>query len=156
MTRTRLGGWGQASTLGLVAGLLRGGFALVQHASLRVLLALSGELPLRIGRVLDAGCARSLLRRVGGGHAFVHGAVQAELARSRGASRPQGVEAEHSADPVRVDARDACPARQPGRAEHVAFRSDRQEVHARNVDDAFRGEREPPRQRKRLVRPTGR
>jgi hypothetical protein len=71
-----------ASTLGFVAGLLRGGFALVQHVVLRVMLALAGELPLRIGRVLDAGRARSLLRRVGGGHAFVHGALQAELARA--------------------------------------------------------------------------
>jgi serine/threonine protein kinase len=70
-----------ASTLGLVAGLLRGGFAVVQHAVLRVMLALAGELPLRVGRMLDAGCERSLLRRVGGGHAFAHVALQAELAR---------------------------------------------------------------------------
>jgi serine/threonine protein kinase len=71
-----------ASTLGLVAALLRGGFAVVQHLVLRAMLALAGELPFRVGRVLDAGRARSLLRRVGGGHAFVHGALQAELARA--------------------------------------------------------------------------
>ncbi|HVH97503.1 MAG TPA: protein kinase, partial [Enhygromyxa sp.] len=70
-----------ASTLGLVAAMLRGGFAVVQHAVLRVLLAIAGELPLRVSRLLEAGCARSLLRRVGGGHAFIHAALQAELAR---------------------------------------------------------------------------
>jgi hypothetical protein len=70
-----------AATLGSVAGLLRGGFALIQHLVLRAMLALTGELPLRLGRVLDAGCACSLLRRIGGGHAFVHGALQGELAR---------------------------------------------------------------------------
>src|SRR5690606_1991158 len=68
-----------ASTLGLIAGLSRGGFAVVQHAVLRVMLALAGELPLRIRGLLEAGCARGLLRRVGGGHAFVHAALQAEL-----------------------------------------------------------------------------
>jgi hypothetical protein len=71
-----------ASTLGCVAGLLRGGFALVQHLVLRAMLALAGELPFRLGRVLDAGCACALLRRIGGGHAFVHGVLQAELARA--------------------------------------------------------------------------
>lgn len=77
-----------ASTLGLVAGLLRGGFAVIQHLVLRVLLAMTGELPLRVGRLLAAGRARSLLRRVGGGHAFIHAALQTELAnQDRRASR---------------------------------------------------------------------
>jgi hypothetical protein len=71
-----------ASTLGLVAGLLRGGFAVIQHGVLRVMLALAGELPLRVSRLLEAGCACSLLRRVGGGHAFIHAALQAELAKA--------------------------------------------------------------------------
>jgi hypothetical protein len=77
-----------ASTLGFVAGLLRGGFALVQHLVLRAMLAVTGELPLRLGRVLEAGCACSLLRRMGGGHAFVHGVLQAELARAGDRAKP--------------------------------------------------------------------
>jgi hypothetical protein len=65
-------------TLGLfVALVLFGGLAVVQHYSLRWLLARAGILPYSFGdcrlvAFLDALCDRNLLRRVGSGWIFVH------------------------------------------------------------------------------------
>jgi hypothetical protein len=57
---------------GLLFGLHYGGAAVIQHWTLRLLLALSGHAPLRYAAFLDHAAGRVLLRRVGGGWVFVH------------------------------------------------------------------------------------
>ncbi len=78
-----------ALSLGYVAGLLRGGFAALQHCTLRVLLAAGGRAPLRLAALLDSACARALLRPIGGGYQFIHVTLLEHLANE-----------EHSASPV--------------------------------------------------------
>ncbi|MCG8347164.1 MAG: NACHT domain-containing protein [Chloroflexales bacterium] len=53
-----------------------GGFAVIQHYALRLLLALSGAVPLRLVRALDEARNRGLLVRVGGGYRFYHRLLQ--------------------------------------------------------------------------------
>jgi fluoride ion exporter CrcB/FEX len=66
---------------GIVGGLLGGilssflsfaGYDVIQHCTLRLLLARAGLAPLRYGAFLDHAADRVLLRRVGGGWVFVH------------------------------------------------------------------------------------
>lgn len=71
---------GSTVSVAYVAGILRGGYAVVQHGVLRVLLWASGRLPLRLVSVLDDGVRRGLLRRIGGGYVFIHPTLQDELA----------------------------------------------------------------------------
>jgi hypothetical protein len=77
-----------AATLGLFAGMHRGGLAVVSHAVLRALLAVTGRLPLRLVRTLDRASAHALLRTTGGGYIFVHDELREHLARDHGAGRP--------------------------------------------------------------------
>ncbi len=56
----------------LLAALALGGFAVVCHVTLRLLLSLRGDAPWRYARFLDFACERVLLRRVGGGYIFIH------------------------------------------------------------------------------------
>lgn len=72
---------GSTISVAYLAGVLRGGYAAVQHAILRLLLWASGRLPLRLVSVLDDAVRRGLLRRIGGGYLFVHRTLQDELAR---------------------------------------------------------------------------
>jgi len=58
---------------------LRGGFALVQHAVLRFLLAATGALPWRLRSFLDECADREILRRVGAGYMFRHHLLQESL-----------------------------------------------------------------------------
>jgi hypothetical protein len=58
--------------VGLFVGLDYGGRAVLQHYSLRWLLARNGSLPLRLVPFLDFCVERILLRRVGGGYIFLH------------------------------------------------------------------------------------
>ena len=67
-----------ALTLGYVAGLLRGGFAVIQHGVLRFLLR--GRLPLGLVALLEAASERALLQRIGGGYRFVHAGLREHLA----------------------------------------------------------------------------
>jgi hypothetical protein len=60
------------SLFGLLFGLNYGGTVVIQHSTLRLLLALSSLAPLRYGAFLDHAAGRVLLRRVGGGWVFVH------------------------------------------------------------------------------------
>lgn len=69
-----------ALTLGYVAGLLRGGFAALQHVVLRLLLAARERVPLRLVPTLEAARERALLRRIGGGYRFVHATLLEHLA----------------------------------------------------------------------------
>jgi hypothetical protein len=71
---------------GLVGGLavgffLAGGGAIVKHAILRLLLLLSGRLPLRLRPFLEQMTQRILLQRVGGGYIFIHRVLLAYFAR---------------------------------------------------------------------------
>jgi len=57
---------------GLMIGLAFGGFAVIQHSALRLILALNNHAPLNYVRFLDHAAERILLRKVGGGYIFVH------------------------------------------------------------------------------------
>ncbi|MBX7079213.1 MAG: protein kinase [Nannocystaceae bacterium] len=72
---------GSTASVAYLAGILAGGYAAVQHASLRMLLWASDRLPLRLVTALDDAVRRGLLRRIGGGYLFVHRTLQDELAR---------------------------------------------------------------------------
>ena len=58
--------------LGVVGGMYSGGFAVVQHANLRLGLALTKSFPWNIARFLDYCADRIFLRKVGGGYIFIH------------------------------------------------------------------------------------
>ncbi|MDP2310633.1 MAG: trypsin-like peptidase domain-containing protein [Pseudomonadota bacterium] len=64
----------------LLAAAWFGGYPLFQHALLRVLLAASGRLPLRLVRLLDEASSRAFLRPVGGQHVFLHRRVMEHFA----------------------------------------------------------------------------
>jgi hypothetical protein len=58
--------------MGLVVGLMQGGFSVIQHFVLRHILYRSGEAPWNLARFLDYAVERIFLRKVGGGYIFVH------------------------------------------------------------------------------------
>jgi DNA polymerase III delta prime subunit len=83
-----------------------GGLDLVLHASLRLVLARAGAVPLRLRRFLDYAVHLGFLQRAGGGYIFIHG-----LLREHFADRPVpdgGSAPEHPDFPV-VGPRDAGP-----------------------------------------------
>jgi hypothetical protein len=57
---------------GLVAGLQAGGEACLRHLVLRLWLILNGSTPPNYVVLLDHAAERLLLRKVGGGYAFIH------------------------------------------------------------------------------------
>jgi hypothetical protein len=57
---------------GLIAGLNRGGSAVIKHYALRVTLALHGSTPLNLVKFLDHCAKLILLKKVGGGYIFTH------------------------------------------------------------------------------------
>ena len=57
---------------GLVGGLYRGGASIIKHIILRLILYLSGSVPLRLVKVFDRCSYLLLLKKVGGGYIFVH------------------------------------------------------------------------------------
>jgi hypothetical protein len=59
---------------------ITGGLAPLLHLALRLVLAATSPLPLRLGPLLDALARRDLLRRVGGGWVFRHATFRAWLA----------------------------------------------------------------------------
>ncbi|MBA2394281.1 MAG: helix-turn-helix domain-containing protein [Ktedonobacteraceae bacterium] len=61
---------GQIVTIILV--LLNGGYACLQHAVLRLVLRVQGNIPWNYARFLDEAASRMLLRKVGGGYIFIH------------------------------------------------------------------------------------
>ena len=75
---TDVGGnaFGSGVTVGLFVFtalfLIYGGFTVIMHYVLRVFLALTTPLPLRLARTLDRAVELRLLRRVGGGYVFLH------------------------------------------------------------------------------------
>ena len=58
--------------LGLIWGMTWGGFACIQHFTLRLILYQSGRTPWNYIRFLDYAAERIFLRKVGGGYIFVH------------------------------------------------------------------------------------
>jgi hypothetical protein len=76
------------ATIGLFAGLHRGGLAVVQHGVLRVLLAITGRLPLRLVAALDVAAERALLRKLGGGYIFIHDELREHLAAATARRAP--------------------------------------------------------------------
>lgn len=68
--------------------LVRGGWAVIVHAAIRLVLALSTPLPLRLSPWLDGWTHHGLLLPVGAGWAFRHGAVQEWLSAEPPPSAP--------------------------------------------------------------------
>jgi hypothetical protein len=67
--------WGVAGAFGCIAGLTYGGIALGMHIALRLVVAATTPLPLRLQPFLDYAVERTLLRRVGAGYIFPHRAL---------------------------------------------------------------------------------
>jgi hypothetical protein len=69
---TLTAGLSVGSIAGLIAGLNRGGSAVIKHYALRVIFWLSGYTPFAFIKFLDQ-CARLILvNKVGGGYIFIH------------------------------------------------------------------------------------
>jgi ABC-type Fe3+ transport system permease subunit len=69
---------------GLFAGMIFGGFACVQHLTLRLLLYQNDCIPWNYARFLNYCTERLLLQRVGGRYRFVHKLLQDHFARMAG------------------------------------------------------------------------
>ena len=63
-------------TMALFLGLIFGGFACIQHFTLRFMLCLNGHIPSNYARFLDYAAERIFLRKVGGGYIFIHRLLQ--------------------------------------------------------------------------------
>lgn len=66
--------------LGILPALAFGWLAAMRHQAVRLALWLSGVLPYRLEAFLGACADRALLRRAGGGYAFIHGLLQEHIA----------------------------------------------------------------------------
>lgn len=67
--------------LGLPVAMAYGGIDILYHYTLRLMLALRGDLPLRAARFLDGATQQIFLRKVGGGYIFVHRLILEYFAR---------------------------------------------------------------------------
>ena len=65
-------GLAHAAGMGLATGLHYGGRAVSKHVILRLWLVRNGSIPSNYVRFLDHAAERVLLRKVGGGYAFLH------------------------------------------------------------------------------------
>jgi hypothetical protein len=63
---------GVAPGLGLVGALWYGGFDVIQHYTLRLILLIQGHTPANYARFLDYAVDRIFLQKVGGGYRFIH------------------------------------------------------------------------------------
>jgi predicted lipid-binding transport protein (Tim44 family) len=59
-------------SFGLLAALWYGGFDIIQHHTLRLILWYKGHTPCNYIRFLDYAAERIFLRKVGGGYIFIH------------------------------------------------------------------------------------
>ena len=57
---------------GLVGGLIFGGYVCIQHYLIRIMLQICNLAPLNYIKFLDYAADRIFLRKVGGGHIFIH------------------------------------------------------------------------------------
>ncbi|GCE49733.1 NACHT domain-containing protein [Thermosporothrix hazakensis] len=62
----------QGLAIGILAGLLNGGLACIQHGILRAILTRRGIIPAHFPHFLEYAAERVLLRKVGGGYIFIH------------------------------------------------------------------------------------
>jgi TIR domain/NACHT domain len=113
--------------VGLITGLIAGGEACLKHLVIRLWLVKNGSTPWNYVRFLDHSAGRILLRKVGGGYAFLHRLLLEHLAARH---------AELSADvairviPTSIDGGDSVPhesvAQQvPGSVKNAAPRLER-------------------------------
>ncbi len=65
-------GLASAVALGTVGALYYGGFSLIQHVVLRLILIVQGRIPWNLPRIADQAEDMVFLRRVGGGYIFIH------------------------------------------------------------------------------------
>ncbi len=73
--------------VGLISGMVQGGWAVLVHVATRVVLAATSAVPLRLVPLLDEAVELSLLRRIGGGYLFAHRTFQQALAAPEEAGR---------------------------------------------------------------------
>ncbi len=64
--------WFSFTTYGLIAGLLLGGIACIEHFILRFILYINKNIPWNYARFLNYATKYGFLRKVGGGYVFVH------------------------------------------------------------------------------------
>lgn len=67
------------TAVGLTIGLLHGGTAVLLHAALRVVVALTTPLPIQLVPFLGEATRLAFMRRVGGGYIFMHRTLQAHF-----------------------------------------------------------------------------
>jgi Cdc6-like AAA superfamily ATPase len=75
-----IGGLIAGPVLGLTVGLNYGGRSVLQHYTLRCILAANGTFPLRLVPFLDHCVERVFLRRIGGGYIFLHRLLMEQFA----------------------------------------------------------------------------
>lgn len=80
-------GWVVGSYFAVVGALWYGGIDIINHYALRGILWLSGRTPLRLIRYLDSAVKIRLLRRIGGGYAFIHRALLEYFAARESAAK---------------------------------------------------------------------
>jgi hypothetical protein len=61
-----------STSFGLLGGLWFGGFDIIQHYFLRLILIIQGHTPIHYARFLDYAVDRIFLQKVGGGYRFIH------------------------------------------------------------------------------------
>ena len=82
------------AAFGSIAGLTYGGIAVGLHVGLRLVMAWSTPLPLRLRPFLDHAVDRALMRRIGGGYIFVHRALLEYFADRAALTRPESERSE--------------------------------------------------------------
>jgi MFS family permease len=80
LTLGLIGGASAGLATGLIAAQFYGGFAFVEHLSLRFVLSRNGYLPWNLVRFLDYAADRIFLQKVGGGYIFIHRLLQEHFA----------------------------------------------------------------------------
>ena len=71
----------------VIGALWYGAIDIINHYVLRFILLLSGRTPLRLIRYLDSAVKIRLLRRIGGGYAFIHRALLEHFAAREPAAK---------------------------------------------------------------------
>ncbi|NJO82063.1 MAG: hypothetical protein HC828_04195 [Blastochloris sp.] len=89
----QMSGWANITLLfGTIASLLYGGYAVLSHLVLRLLLTYAGAMPWNYACFLNYAHERIFLRRVGGGYIFYHRLLQEHLAAATETTKPPEVE----------------------------------------------------------------
>jgi DNA polymerase III delta prime subunit len=77
--------------LGIISAMWNGGFTVIQHYSLRFLIASRKILPWKLEKFLDYAVSHSLLRKIGGGYIFIHPLMRKHFAERKERNSSVGI-----------------------------------------------------------------